>query len=328
MSRRWIQELHAISEVEIVGFVDLDRTIAEKRRDEVQLPQVPVFTSLDEALAESHPDVVTDCTVPGAHHTVTMAALKAGCHVLGEKPLSDSMENAREMVEAAQAAGKTYAVMQNRRHHTPIRNVRRILREGAIGKVHTIHCDFFIGAHFGGFRDEMRNVLLLDMAIHTFDQARFLSETDPRSVYCHEWNPPSSWYQHDASAVAIFEMTDEQVFCYRGSWCSEGLNTKWESSWRIIGSEGSLLWDGADSIRVQRVNGDEGFFRPLEDVSVEMEKTPGFDDGHGSLIRDFFRSLREGQTPDTVASDNIHSLAMVFGAIESASTHQRHRFDD
>src|SRR6266581_2652143 len=72
-----------------------------------------------------------------------------------------------------------------------------------------------IGAHFEGFRQHMRHVLLLDMAIHTFDAARLLTGADPVSVYCKEWNPVGSWYDHDASAVAFFEMTNGIVYTYR-----------------------------------------------------------------------------------------------------------------
>ena len=52
---------------------------------------------------------------------------------------------------------------------------------------------------------------------------RLLTAADPVSVYCHEWNPAGSWYDHDASAVAFFEMSDGLVYTYRGSWCAEGL---------------------------------------------------------------------------------------------------------
>ena len=50
----------------------------------------------------------------------------------------------------------------------------------------------------------MPHVLLLEMAIHTFDAARLILGADPVSVYCKEWNPPGSWYKQNASAVAIF----------------------------------------------------------------------------------------------------------------------------
>lgn len=75
--------------------------------------------------------------------------------------------------------------------------------------------DFFIGAHFGGFRDAMPSPLLLDMAIHTFDAARYLSGADPLAVYCDEFNPAWSWYAGNACATAIFEMTGGLRYVYR-----------------------------------------------------------------------------------------------------------------
>ena len=53
----------------------------------------------------------------------------------------------------------------------------------------------------GGFREEMDSPLLVDMAIHTFDAARYVTGGDPVSVLCTEFNPPWSWYRGAASAV-------------------------------------------------------------------------------------------------------------------------------
>ena len=88
----------------------------------------------------------------------------------------------------------------------------------------------------------------------------------PLAVYCQETNPKGSWYAHGAAANAIFEMTDDVTFTYRGSWAAEGANTSWEATWRIVGSKGTLLWDGEDAITANVVDGDEGFFRPLRAV--------------------------------------------------------------
>jgi len=237
---------------------------------------------------------------------------------LGEKPLADSMESARKMVAAAQEAGKVFAVMQNRRYDARIRRLRHFLASGAIGPITTVHCDFFIGAHFGGFRDHMRHVLLMDMAIHTFDAARFITGADPLAVYCKEWNPSGSWYDDDASAVAIFDMTDGIVYTYRGSWCAEGLNTTWESDWRIIGEKGSVRWNGADLFQAQVVVKTGSFFSELQDVELPPYDAGNKVDGHAGAIRDFVHCIRTGETPETICTDNIKSLAMVFGAIESA----------
>ncbi|MDH7600692.1 MAG: Gfo/Idh/MocA family oxidoreductase [Armatimonadota bacterium] len=319
ISRTWLNAVRDMDDVEVVGLVDINEEAAKQRQQEYSLPSAVVDTDLRRVLKHTNPDIVFDCSTPSAHAEVTITALEHGCHVLGEKPMADSMENAWKMINAAQDAGKVYAVMQNRRYDPRIRSLRRFLASGRIGDLTTLHSDFFIGAHFGGYRDRMEHVLLLDMAIHTFDQARLISGANPKAVYCKEWNPKGSWYDHDASAVCIFEMTDGIVYTYRGSWCAEGLSTTWESSWRCLCERGSVIWDGADGFQAQGVAETGGFLSKLEyiDVPVLADEKSG---GHAGLIKDFVQCIKVGSTPETICTDNIHSLAMVFAAIESAET--------
>ena len=318
ISNAWFGAVKKRTDVELVGLVDLKREAAAKRAAEHGLTGVQAGTDLKTVLQKTRPDVVFDCTLPEAHVKVTTTALRHGCHVLGEKPLADTMPHARIMVAAAKKAGKIYAVMQNRRYFANIQALRRFLESGVIGRITTVHCDFFIGAHFGGFRDQMQHVLLLDMAIHTFDQARFFTQADAVTALAHEWNPPGSWYDHDASAVAIFEMTNKIVYCYRGSWCAEGLNTAWEAAWRIMGEKGCVTWDGAHVFQAQVVRGPAGFVRARKDVEVPYNRTAGILEGHAGCIDEFIRCVQTGKIPQTVCTDNIKSLAMVHAAIASA----------
>ena len=323
ISWAWIDAAQKIDGLDIVALVDLDEEAARRKATEYELTEVLIDTDLTAVLEKVTPDIVFDCTAPGAHLEVTLEALRHGCHVLGEKPMSDSMEDARRMVSAAQEAGKLYAVMLQRRFDPNIRRLKQFLDSGSIGRVVTVHSDFFLGVHFEGFRVHMPHVLLLDMAIHTFDQARFLTGSDAQTVYCHEWDPPVSWSGHDPAAVAIFEMDDGLVYTYRGSWCAEGQRTPWESAWRIIGDKGSVLWDGAEGFRAEVATDRSEFYSKLQELEVPLYEDPSSSDAEGEhhhvrLIRDFCEAVREGRTPSTICTDNIKSLAMVFGAIDSA----------
>ncbi len=323
ISGTWLEAIKDLPDLALVALVDLRKEAAEQRAAEFMLENVLITTDLTTALEKSNPDIVFDCTVPEAHVHVTLEALRYGCHVLGEKPMADTMENGKKMVAAARDAGKAYAVMQNRRFDSLVRRLKHYLESGEIGRITTVNSDFYIGAHFGGFRDRMEHVLLVDMAIHTFDIARVLTGADPVAVYCKEWNPSGSWYDHDASAVAIFEMTNGSVYSYRGSWCAEGLNTSWESEWRIIGENGSVKWDGGDLFEAQIVVGTGGFLSDIRDGQIPPYAADAKAVGHAGLIRDFVHCIRTGETPETVCTDNIKSLAMVFGAVESAERSAR-----
>ncbi len=318
ISGGWLKVASDISNLEIVGLVDIKKENALARASEYGLEKTEIGTDFSSVLKKASPDIVFNCTTPEAHTEVTLQALDHGCHVLQEKPMADSMDNAKRIVTAAKKAGKLVAVTQNYRYNAQIRRLRNFLLSGDLGDLTAVHSDFYIGAHFGGFRDHMRHVLLLDMAIHTFDAARFITGKDPLSVYCKEWNPSGSWYDYDASAVAVFQMTGGVVYTYRGSWCAEGLNTPWASEWHIICEKGSIKWDSTEHYQAQVVSETGGFISKCQDLQIPEYDTKDKREGHTSLIKEFVHCVRMGEKPETICMDNIKSLSMVFGAIESA----------
>ena len=112
-------------------------------------------------------------------------------------------------------------------------------------------------------------------------------------------------------------MTNDIVYTYRGSWCAEGLPTSWECDWRFIGREGSMTWDGGSHYQVQTVKQREKIRTSYQNVEIPEYQASDIG-GHAGLIQEFFACIQNGTQPETNAVDNIKSLAMVFGAIESA----------
>jgi predicted dehydrogenase len=319
MADGWLRALKGTPElastVKIVGLVDLDMATAQALADKFDL-KVPVSTNLAAMLYSHAPDLVFDLVVPPARAEVVSQALAAGAHVLSEKPMANTLAEATTLIEAADKAGRLHAVIQNRRFLPGIRRVKALLESGALGEITAVHQDFFIGAHFGGFRDQMQHVLLLDMAIHSFDAARYLIGAAPTAVYCRETNPKGSWYAHGASADALFDFANGVTMTYRGSWCAEGANTAWECQWRIIGTKGSMIWDGNDGISAHVVAEDTGFLRALAPLPVPPAAP--MVEGHAGVILDFVQAIQNQRKPLTEGRDNIHSLAMVSAAIASA----------
>jgi len=327
MSKGWlraIKETPALAgAIEISGLVDLNPAVAEALAAEFGLSGAIVGTDLADVIARTKADVVFDVVIPAARFNVVSIALKAGCHVLSEKPMATSLAEGAAMIDLAAETGKIHAIIQNRRFISGVRRMRRFVESGAIGDLTGIHCDFFIAPHFGGFREEMDNVLLLDMAIHTFDAARYVAGKKPLAVYCVEKNPKGSWYRHGASANATFEFADDVVFTYRGSWCAEGERTSWESEWRLVGSKGMLTWDGGENFDAAVSGTEPGLLHGVTPVEVPSAEHDEETHGHASVITGFIEAIRSGRRPETASSDNIRSLAMVFGAIESAKTGKR-----
>lgn len=318
MANTWIKYALGRNDCEIVALVDINKENAVKKAEQYNI-NCGSYESLETAIKESGANLVFDITIPEAHRNIALTAFENGCDVFGEKPMASSMEYAEEMKTAAQQLGRRYSIMQNRRYNKDIRDFRSIISNGTIGNPGYVCVDFFLGPRFGGFRAIMDSPLILDMAIHTFDQARFIAGADPVSVYCHEFNPEGSWYKGNSSAVCIFEFSNGAVLCYRGSWCAEGAATSWEGDWRVVGSKGTAIWDGTNRpfCEIAIPSEEPKFFRAIE--KIESGFTYNGKDGHDGCLDEMFAALIEERKSETDCTDNTKSMAMVFGALRSAA---------
>lgn len=321
MGRAWLAALGSRADVELVGLVELDAAAAAGALTERGL-DVPVGRDLAALAAVTAPDFVLDVTVPVAHHPVTTRALELGLPVLGEKPLAETLAQAVDLARVADRTGQLFVVSQSRRYHPGFFALRDVL--GGLGETGIVTTEFSRAPHFGGFREEMDHVLLLDMAIHAFDGARFLLDAAPVAVSCEEYNPAWSWYAGAAAATAVFEMAGGARVVYQGSWCSPGAETSWNGRWRVSGSRGTALWDGEGAPTVDVPAGAPATAGPPPAPAPSVCPGPGIE---GSLA-DFVRALRTGVAPMGEVHDNLLSLAMVHAAVASADGGRRVLVED
>ena len=308
MGRAWLDAVARSPDVELAGVVDLDAGTATAAG---AAAGVPAGTDADVLADRVAPDLVLDVTVPAAHHAVTSWALRRGLPVLGEKPLAQTLPEALDLAALAERSGQLFAVSQSRRHSRGLARLRTRVRE--LGGAGTLAVTFARAPRFGGFRERMAHVLLLDMAIHAFDAARFVLDADPVTVSCEEWNPDWSWYDGAAAAAAVFVMTGGTRFGYSGSWCSPGEQTSWDGWWYAGTPTGSVRWDGV---------GDPVSEPPADPVRT-LPDTTDPPEGIDAALAGFVRALRTGVAPPGAARDNLWSLAMVHAAIASAESGRR-----
>ncbi|MEV3935947.1 Gfo/Idh/MocA family oxidoreductase [Glycomyces sp. NPDC049804] len=312
MGRAWTRNIQSSPDAELVGIADLFPASAESAAADTGIPGLATGTDAIELARRTGAHGLVNATIPEAHHPVTVAALNAGLPVLGEKPVAATVAEGLALAAAAEHTGQLFMVSQNRRYHPALHQAKQ--RLAGLGAVGIVSVDFFQSPHFGGFRDEMASPLLLDMAIHQFDMARYLLDADPVSVSCEEYNPTWSWYAGDAAANAVFAMDGGARFTFNGSWCSPGHETSWNGSWRVSAERGTVLWDGENDPTAAP---DEPF-------------DPGQDHGRdiaGSL-RQFIAALRHSTEPMGRVHANIMSLAMVEAATQSAAQGRRVAIDD
>lgn len=309
MGRAWMDVVEAREGLRPAAVVDIEASAARSAASERGW-DVPVFTDAPEALREVPADLLLNVTIPEAHRAVTEAALRAGVPVLSEKPVTPTVADAMRLAAVSVTQGVLLATSQSRRHSPGITVFRDAVR--GLGGAGQLEAQFFQNPRFGGFRDAMPSPLLVDMAIHQFDQARFVLGSEPESVYCEEFSPSWSWYRGAAAAQAIFRFSDGARFGYAGSWCADGLTTSWNGAWRASARGGTATWDGETTVRAQGAD-DEAVGVPLD----------GGGEGLDAALTEFLAALDGGDPPSGEIRCNIRSLAMVEAALASAATGAR-----
>jgi predicted dehydrogenase len=310
MGRAWLDVLGQSTDVRLVGLADLDLAAAQRAATGAGFADVAVATSLAELLDRVEADAVINVTIPEAHAEVSTMALLNGLAVLCEKPVAHTTSAALSMVAAAEVSGRLLMVSQSRRYWRNLDALRGQVAQ--LGRLGLVECSFFKAPHFGGFREQIPFPLLVDMAIHQFDLARDLIGSEPVWITCESFNPAWSWYAGDAAAAVHAEFGDGTRFVFAGSWCSPGLETSWNGSWRISGSGGTALWDGDHEPVAQTVGG--------EPIAAMAGTAP--EEIAGSLA-EFVAALRDRSVPSGEVHSNVMSLAMVEGAVRSAQTGRR-----
>lgn len=305
MGRAWMDVLQARDGVRPSAVVDVDPAAARSATAERDW-DVPVYSDVSIALREAPADFLLNVTVPDAHRVVSETALNAGVPVLSEKPVTETVADAMWLAALSATRSVLLATSQSRRHSPGITAFRDAVNE--LGGEAQLETQFFQNPRFGGFRDRMPSPLLRDMAIHQFDQARFILNAEPESVYCEEFSPSWSWYGGSAAMHAVFRFTDGSRFGYAGSWCADGLTTSWNGSWRASASGGSVIWDGETDVRTQR----------RADLAREVSVRGGAEEGLDAALTEFLCALSGGDQPSGEIRRNIRSLAMIEAAGRSS----------
>ncbi|GAB4201290.1 MAG: Gfo/Idh/MocA family oxidoreductase [Roseiflexaceae bacterium] len=313
--------LRPFAGIELVGFVELDATMREQARQQLDLPPERCFATLAEALDSTNAEAVLITASLGAHIPVTLAALDAGKHVLVEKPFAPSVEEAQAAVEAAEARGLVLMVSQNYRFYPAIRATLALLREQLLGPISAVSIDFrrYANGNPGpaNRHHALAQPLLMDMAIHHFDLMRLLTGQEPQQVSCHAWNPPWSNFVEPATAAATITFDGGAVVSYRGSWVSAGAPTPWAGDWLIECERGAIsMTSRADAgLRAERVT-----LRPLKKAARQIALPELAQIDRAGALAAFVHAVRSGEPPECSGRDNLGTLWLMRAAIESANT--------
>jgi len=200
--------------------VDVNRSHAARVADGLD---TTAYADYRQAIEQTRPDAVIISSPVQLHEEMCLFAFAAGCHVLCEKPLSNSVESSRRILAAAKAAGRALGVGFNHRYYPSMRFVKDCIRSGKLGDLD--HLRVF-GGHDGlkNFRADWMykseisgGGAMMDVGIHMTDLARYFAG-EIAEVYAvtsdRIWHVPGS----EDNAIAVFKTASGLPISYQATW--------------------------------------------------------------------------------------------------------------
>jgi Predicted dehydrogenases and related proteins len=319
--KRWIRLLQENERVECEGIA-----CAEQDREKILklsgLSKEKVYGSYEKALEKAEADIMVNVLPAELHYTADCAALEKGMHIIAEKPLVKTMEEAEKLLALSKTRkAQLFMVSQNYRWRSHNVTIKRALDEGMIGRLESISYNFRRKEDLQGYRKNLVMPLINDMCIHHFDLLRFFCDSDCEEITAHAWRPSWSQYGGKPNVDAIIRMKNGIEVSYTGTWAARGMETSWDGDIILSGSKGCLTLNADNEVCFYPSEGeresvlDTGKQKPviLEKVEMKHEETD-----YG--LRYFIQCLDEGTIPVTCLEDNYKSFSMVLACEEAAST--------
>lgn len=242
------------TEVELVGILDLNRDLAEAAAAGCRVPP-PVFTELDEFLAIEGLDAVSVVTPDHLHRDVAVAVANAGKHLLVEKPLATTVEDARAIAEAAEANGVTLMVDFHNRVNPPFVAAYEAVRDGRVGRVEYVYARLSntIGVA-SSIRWASASSSLWFLASHMVDIAQWI--VGERIVRVTAKTVSGTLEARGISTPDVFvimaEFESGALGVFEHAWILPNSHaTAKDLKFELLGSDGSVLIDGSHNRAVE-----------------------------------------------------------------------------
>lgn len=276
--------------VELAGISDVDFERVDAMA--TQFNTKP-FTDYKEMFAEGL-DAVSVVVPTKLHKQVVLDALEAGLHVLVEKPIADSIENADLMIEAAEKAGKILMVGHIERFNPAVIKLKEIMESGILGKVVSIST-----RRVGPYNPRIRDVgVILDIGVHDIDIISYLYGRKVNHVYAVAGADIHSFEDH---ASIILRLDHEFAGVVETNWLTPHKVRRLTA----IGVNGVAYLDYIDqTVEIH----DNGWIRQAKVVESEPLKNE---------LEHFIECASTGKAPKTCGEDGKHALEVAMAAIRS-----------
>jgi predicted dehydrogenase len=323
------RDVASTADLAIAGLVDLDPERLERVGDELGVPAARRHRDLERALAADADLVVLAVPTP-LHRELSVAALRAGHHVLCEKPLAPSLAEARALREEVRGFAGRYMVGEQYRFADGVENLRRAIADGMVGRPAYIQHDFLRPG--SAPRQTPPNSwahdpdsAIAEMSVHHFDMWWRVTGQPTVEIRAESFNPPFNPPGRNFGHTMRATLADGTHVHYLAARALTRRQTTFYGSLTIVGEEGALSWDGEggavtltrplpshDRRRQHLATGPVSFVeRQADGASTTVV-----------MIRELVAAIREGRPHQCDVDDNWPSFATAMAALESVRSGQ------
>ena len=320
--RRHLPEYALLANVDIVAVCDI---VEERAQEMASEYNATAYTDYKELLKDESIDAISVCLPNYLHAPVSIDALNAGKHVLCEKPMATSREEAEAMIEAAKQNGKKLMIAHNQRFVASHVKAKAILESGELGKVYTFRTTFghpgpeswSIDGAGSWFFDKERAFIgaLGDLGVHKSDLMRYLLGEIVEVGALVETNAKENT-DVDDNAVTVLKTENGAIGTLTASWSY----VRSDDNATVIYCEKGVLRledDPNYSLIVEYKNG--------ETVKYELDKIQTNDAGGQTtshVIENFVDCIVNDTEPPISGEEGMKSLDVILAALESNKTKQ------
>lgn len=317
--RRHIPEYADHANVELVAFCD---TVLERAEECAAQYGGKAYADYKELLAKEKPDAVSVCLPNQLHAPVSIAAAEAGAHVLCEKPMATSAEEAEAMIQAAEKNGVFLMIGHNQRLMPPHVKAKQILKQGYLGKVLTFRTSFghpgpeawsVDGKESWFFRKPEAFVGAMgDLGVHKADLIRWLLDDEVTEAGAFVNTLHKEGTEVDDNAVCILRMQSGAIGQMVASWTYY----KGEDNSTILWCENGVMKIGThpdDQVIVELRNGTIERYKVGAIATNEKQTSSG-------VIDAFLDSILSGTKPSISGEEGLKSLNVILACLDSQET--------
>ena len=321
--------LSSVKIAEVVAICDVVKECAEARAKEFYIPDV--YTDYHELLKRDDIDAVVLPLPDQVHAQVAIDAMRAGKHVLCEKPMALDLDECKEMVKVAKETGVQLMVGQIGRYTPAFVMAKELVEQGAIGDLFFIESEYAhdysdIGGQ-GGWRVTPEREPIIGGGCHAVDLIRMIAG-NPEEVSAYANNMSlKGWPIHDCS-VAIMKFPSGAIGKVM---TSTGCKRRYTMRTVIYGTKGTLIIDNVNptiSLFKEEFSDCKELQAPVKQQTVEM-KIPVAVNNHNfsAEVTDFCTCLLENRPVTTSGVEGASTVAVCLGIVESFKTGEKVKID-